>query len=91
MVEVTNTGARRGREVVQVYVEPPAGDPARPVRHLAGFERVELDAGASTTVEVVLPPRAFAVWDGGWTVPAGDYDVLVGRSSRDLARAGTVH
>jgi beta-glucosidase len=91
-VEVTNTGDRRGSEVVQVYVQPPAGDPARPVRHLAGFQRVELEAGASERVTIDLERRAFAIWNGDqWTVPPGEYTLLVGRSSRDLARAGTVH
>ncbi len=41
-VDVTNTGERAGSEVVQIYVEPPSGDPARPLRHLAGFGRIEL-------------------------------------------------
>ena len=41
-VDVTNTGDRPGGEVVQVYVEPPPGDDARPLRHLAGFARIDL-------------------------------------------------
>ncbi len=90
-VDVTNTGGRRGAEVIQVYVEPPAGDPRRPVRHLGGFRRVELAAGVSTRATVELGRRAFAVWDEDrWTVPPGEYTVLVGRSSRGLVRAGTV-
>jgi beta-glucosidase len=89
-VEVTNTGHRRGSEVVQVYVGPPPGDPARPLRHLAGFGRVDLEPGASAVVEIELDRRAFTVWDGQWTVPPGDYEILVGRSSRDLTTAGTI-
>jgi beta-glucosidase len=87
---VTNTGHRRGSEVVQVYVGPPPGDPARPLRHLAGFGRVDLEPGASAVVEIELDRRAFTVWDGQWTVPPGDYEILVGRSSRDLTTAGTI-
>jgi beta-glucosidase len=91
-VEVTNTGNRRGGEVVQVYVAPPPGDPARPLRHLAGFRRVDLDPAASVEVALMLERRAFAVWQHGqWTVPPGAYTVYVGRSSRDLQHAGTVH
>jgi beta-glucosidase len=90
-VEVANTGPRAGGEVVQVYVQPPDGDPDRPLRHLAGFQRVDLDAGAGTMVAVDVDRRAFASWlDGAWTVPAGEYTILVGRSSRDLEVAGTV-
>jgi beta-glucosidase len=90
-VEVTNTGHRPGSEVVQVYVGPPEGDPVRPIRHLAGFGRVELEPGASAVVDIELDRRAFAVWQPGqWTVPAGVYEIWIGRSSRDLVSAGTV-
>jgi beta-glucosidase len=90
-VDVTNTGGRAGTEVIQVYVEPPPGDPRRPLRHLAGFRRVDLGAGASIRATIELGRRAFAVWqDDRWTVPPGSYTVLVGRSSRDLAPAGTI-
>ncbi len=91
-VDVTNSGRRVGSAVVQVYVEPPPGDPARPVRHLAGFRRVDLAPGQRERVTIDLDRRAFASWlDGQWTVPAGTYTVYIGRSSRDLMRAGTVH
>ena len=71
---------------MQVYVEPPAGDAARPLRHLAGFARVDARAPASeATGHVELDRRAFASWlDGDWVVPPGDYMIHVGRSSRDL-------
>jgi len=90
-VEVRNTGSRRGSEVVQLYVEPPAGDAARPVRTLAGFGRVELEPGEEGTVAITLGRRAFASWlDGGWAVTRGEYVIHAGRSSRDLARAGSI-
>ena len=90
-VDVTNTGERRGTEVIQVYVAPPPGDPRRPVRHLAGFRRVDLAAQASSRATIQLGHRACAVWEEDrWTVPPGEYAVLVGRSSRDLVPAGTV-
>jgi beta-glucosidase len=90
-VDVTNTGRRRGGEVVQVYVGPPSGDPDRPLRHLAGFRRVDLEPGQTEQVAIELDRRAFAVWDGQWTVPPGDYQVFVGRSAAELEIAGTVH
>ena len=55
-VDVTNTGDRAGSEVVQVYVAPPPGDDARPLRHLAGFGRVDLDAGEQGRVTVDARP-----------------------------------
>jgi beta-glucosidase len=61
-VPVTNTGARPGAEVVQLYVE--AIDPPvfRPAKELKAFEKVWLEPGASTTVELRLDDRAFAFW-----------------------------
>jgi beta-glucosidase len=90
-VGVTNTGSRAGSEVVQVYVEPPGDDPARPLRHLAAFGRIELGPGDSGTVSVTLDRRAFASWiDGDWVVQPGEYTIHAGRSSADLARAGAI-
>ena len=60
-IEVRNTGTRPGSEVVQLYVEPPAGDDTRPLRTLAGFARIDLAAGEQGTVAVTLGRRAFVV------------------------------
>ncbi len=89
-VWLTNTGARPGREVVQVYLEAPAGAAGRPVRWLAGFRTVEVAPGARARVEVTLRRRRFEVWDEGagrWVLPAGRYRLRVGRSIRDLRLA----
>ena len=64
-ITVTNTGGRRGSEVVQAYVEPPVGPVSRPVRELKAFEKVTLDPGESTTIRLVLEARAFAAFDPG--------------------------
>ncbi len=91
-VTVRNTGERAGGEVVQVYVEPPPGDRARPVRHLAGFARTDQAPGEEATVTVSLDRRAFASWlDGAWVVQPGAYVIHAGRSSRDLQPVGTVN
>lgn len=86
-VPVTNTGGRRGSEVVQCYLEAPAGDPARPQRVLAGFAKTMLDPGESFDVELWLPERAFATWSkaDGWHVVPGTYRLHLGRSSADTA------
>lgn len=62
-VVVTNTGDRAGAEVVQAYVEPPPSRLPRPRRELRAFAKAWLTPGESTTVRLVLPPRAFAYWD----------------------------
>ncbi|AEI10825.1 beta-d-glucosidase [Cellulomonas gilvus] len=87
VVPVRNTGPRAGREVVQVYVEPPAGSHDRPVRWLGGFAGAHVAPGATTQVRVRVDATAFPVWDterGGWVVPAGTYRLHAGRSSGDL-------
>ncbi len=92
-VDVTNTSGREGSTVVQCYVEPPSDGPDRPVRTLQAFAKVTLAAGAAAVVHLGLDRRAFSVWDvdaHGWTVPPGEYRVLVGTSSRSLADSGTV-
>lgn len=86
-VRVTNTGERRGSEVVQVYVRDVVSRVPRPDKELRGFAKVELEPGASRTVSVELGPRAFAVYDvasAGWKVEAGTFEVLVGTSSVDI-------
>jgi beta-glucosidase len=82
-----NLGQRRGRDVQQIYVSPPAGDPGRPVRTLAAFAGFTAGPGETAEVPVTVPARAFGRWDeaaGGWVYPAGEYLVEVGWSSRDL-------
>jgi len=68
-IPVTNTGARRGSEVVQLYVAPPGGGSGSPERHLRAvkelraFAKVHLDPGESTTVSLELGECAFAYYD----------------------------
>jgi beta-glucosidase len=90
-VDVTNTGERAGSEVVQVYVEPPDDDPMRPIRQLAAFDRVHVAARATERLDIIVPARAFRRWSNdGWIVPAGEYRILIGRSSRSLDLVGTL-
>ena len=86
-VDVTNTGTRPGKEVVQLYIAPPECSVKRPVRELKGFEKVFLAPGEKATVEFVLDKRAFAYWHTGihdWYVEDGTYQVQIGKSSRDI-------
>jgi beta-glucosidase len=87
-VTVANTGARDAREIVQLYLEPPAEAAIeRPVRWLAGFAHVDIPAGDSRRVVVTIPRRAFEAWDADqdrWITVAGGYRLGAGRSVRDL-------
>lgn len=92
-VTVTNTGARAGKTVVQLYVGDKVSTVLRPVRELKGFEKVELAPGESKDVSFVLDKRAFAYWNtelGDWHVETGEFSVEVGQSSRDIEVCGTV-
>jgi beta-glucosidase len=64
-VDVTNTGSRRGAEVVQCYVAPLDPRLVRPPKELKAFAKVWLDPGETATVRLELDERAFAYWDPG--------------------------
>jgi beta-glucosidase len=89
-VEVTNTGDRPGRQVVQVYLSRAGGAVDRPARWLAGWASVELAPGATGTARVTVPERSLAHWAGGWTVEPGRFEVHVGTSVADTAPAGSI-
>jgi beta-glucosidase len=94
-VRVRNTGARPGREVVQVYASRPGSTIERPTRWLAGFATAVAGPGQEVTVDVTIPARSLAHWDvesHAWTVEQGGFDLAVGRSYSDqrLATAITV-
>jgi beta-glucosidase len=85
-VDVTNSGAREGCEVVQVYVSAPpqAGEPPK---QLKGFMKVKLEPGETRHLTVVLDPRAFSIWDtktNQWSAVPGQHEIWVGNSSRNL-------
>ncbi len=93
-VDVTNTGARTGSEVVQVYVRDVESSLPRPAKELAGFAKVRLEPGQTARADVTLDRRSFTVWDvaaNDWLVEAGEYEILVGASSTDLRGSITVH
>lgn len=91
---VTNTGAREGAQVVQLYVgREGTGHVQRAARELAGFAKVSLAPGESREVELPVTQRDLAFWDaptGAWVVEAGRYTVNVGFSSRDLPLAESI-
>ena len=86
-----NTGGVAGSEVAQLYIEAPQEGIHRPVRELKGFCKLHLLPGESKPAEFELSDRSFAIWQGGWVVPAGDYKVCVGGSSRDLPLSKVIH
>lgn len=82
--ELTNTGARAGEEVAQLYVRALDSPVPRPLRQLHGFRRVSVAPGARERVEFRLPVRDLAYWDvgrGRFTVAPGRYALTVARSA----------
>ena len=93
---VTNTGDRFGKEIVQLYVSDKGdqtGRPHRPVRELKEFAKVSLEPGETKAVSFTLKKRAFAYYEeqvSDWIVPTSDYAIEIGASSEDIRLAGTV-
>jgi beta-glucosidase len=79
-VEVTNTGERPGREVVQLYLRDLVADVTRPLRELADWMSLELEAGATGTVTFTVTPEQFSYYDRTMTlrIDAGEALVTVG-------------
>jgi beta-glucosidase len=86
-LQVTNTSARGGAEIVQLYVSPAPSAVPRPVHELKAFARVQLSAGETRTVTMEVDRAGLGYWDvssHGIKVDPGLYRFEVGGSSRDL-------
>src|SRR2546430_1866907 len=86
-VDVTNTGARTGDEVVQLYVQHLGSAVERPNKDLRGYRRITLNAGETRTVELSLRASSLAYWNPathGWAAETDPVRIQVGTSSADL-------
>lgn len=88
---LTNTGSVPGAEVAQLYVAAPQDGLHRPLKELRGFKKVFLRPGESASLRFELTERDFAVWQEGWRVPAGEYELLVGGGSDSLPLRAAIH
>jgi len=91
--DITNTGDRSGAEVAQIYVADPEASVPRPPKELKGFAKVFLAPGETRRVAVQLNLRSFSFYDveaGGWRAEPGQFGILLGRSSADIALRGTL-
>jgi beta-glucosidase len=92
-VDVTNTGARPGVEVAQLYIGCPGRGVDRPRRELKGFARLSLAPGETQAAEMAVPVSDLAYYDeasASWVVEEGDYVAYAGPWAReeDLLRVG---
>jgi beta-glucosidase len=92
-VDVTNVGDRPGAETVQLYVAALTSGAYRPFHELKGFAKTRLEPGETRRVAFTLDDGTFALYDAhapGWIVEAGEYELRVGASSRDIRQARRV-
>jgi beta-glucosidase len=92
-VTVKNTGSVAGKEIVQLYVKDAASTVIRPDKELKGFEKVELLPGEEKKVFFTLDKRAFAYYNvelKDWHVETGEFEFLVGKSSREIVLNDTI-
>jgi len=87
---IKNGGRRAGAEIAQVYVRERKSRVPRPPKELKAFHKVFLESGETGTVEVILNAEAFMFFDsaaGAWVKGAGEFEILIGSSSRDIRLA----
>ncbi|MBE1576984.1 glycoside hydrolase family 3 C-terminal domain-containing protein [Amycolatopsis roodepoortensis] len=92
-VNVTNTGTRAGKHVVQVYVATDAAPVRSPARELRAFTKISLEPGETRRVELTLDRRAFAWYDIGlsrWVVSPGGYTVQIGESAARIVAEAAI-
>ncbi len=91
-VDITNTGPRAGKEIVQLYMRDKQARLQRPEKELKAFAKVHLEPGERKTVTLSIGRSALAYYDDRthkWVAEAGEFDVLVGASSQDIRATAT--
>jgi beta-glucosidase len=85
-VTITNTGKYDGEEIVQLYLRDKVGSIARPVKELKDFKKIKLYAGGSKTIKFIIDKEKLSFYNQQlkWVAEAGDFELMVGASSRDI-------
>ena len=86
LADVTNTGGRAGGEVVQMYVRDKVSSATRPIKELKAFRKLFLQPGETASVAFDIAPEQLAFYDihMKYVVEPGDFEIMVGSSSRDV-------
>jgi beta-glucosidase len=93
-VNVKNVGKSDGKEIVQLYIKDVVSSVIRPNKELRSFEKIELVPGEEKIVTFTLDKRAFAYYDvdlKDWHVETGEFEILVGKSSKEIVLQDTIH
>ena len=91
---VKNTGSRAGSDVAQVYVHDVESTMHRPVKELRGFKKVRLAPGEEQEISITLGRHAFEYYTPAlhkWVVEGGSFEIMVGRSSREILLSALVN
>jgi beta-glucosidase len=85
LADVTNTGARAGSEVVQMYIRDLFSSATRPIKELKAFRKIILQPGETKNVAFEITSEQLAFYDihMKYVVEPGEFEIMVGRSSRD--------
>ncbi|MCX7984819.1 MAG: glycoside hydrolase family 3 C-terminal domain-containing protein [Bacteroidetes bacterium] len=91
--KLKNIGMVNGKEIVQVYIRDVQSSVPRPPKELKGFVKVALNAGEQVRIEIPLKTESFAFWspqERKWVVEPGEFELLIGTSSRDIRLKKTI-
>lgn len=86
-VDITNTGTFVGADIVQLYVKNQKARLIRPEKELKGFEKISVCPGETKTIRFNLNKRDFSYYDPSkkkWVTETGEFEIWLGRSSRDI-------
>lgn len=86
-VKIKNIGDVFGKEIVQLYIRDKESSVTRPEKELKGFEKIGLEPGEEKEVTFILNKRSFAYYNvdlGDWHVESGEFEILIGKSSREI-------
>ncbi len=90
---IVNSGDQDGKEIVQLYVKNPDCNYLRAVKELKGYEKVDLKPLEEKEVTITLDERSFSIYDvesARYIMPSGNYQILIGASSRDIRLVGEI-
>ncbi len=87
-LKIKNTGDAKGKEIIQVYISKINSKIDRPTKELKGFSKTKLlNVAESSILDIEIPLSDFSYWNeelNNWSIENGDYNILVGSSSRDI-------
>tara|TARA_A100001015_G_scaffold244925_1_gene280671 strand:+ start:169 stop:1755 length:1587 start_codon:yes stop_codon:yes gene_type:complete len=87
-LKIKNTGDVKGKEIIQVYISKINSKIDRPTKELKGFSKTKLlNVAESSILDIEIPLSDFSYWNeeiNDWSIENGDYNILVGSSSRDI-------